>query len=147
MRKALVFERALHCWDKWRDSVARGRKVLPFRQSPPSLEEVRNVAKKALVEMGFPSCTVFGLYWLCCVFADYEVVGGYKFDKLVLPDWFPFPSGFKWDKFGFSWDKNLDFKGKRIYPPEVWDEADRRFWFARDPVLRYLSPKERAARF
>ena len=89
----------------------------------------------------------FALYRLCCVFADYRTRYGFKFEKLVLPDWFPFPSGFKWDKFGFGRDKTPDFKGKRIYPPEVWNEADRKFWFAREPVLRCLSPKDRAARF
>lgn len=140
IRKALVFGRALHCWDRWLYSVTYGRKVLRFRQSYPSLEEMRNVSKKALTEMGFPSCTIFELYWLCCVFADYETPDGFKFDNLVLPDWFPFP-------FGFKLDKDLDFKGKRIDPPEVWNEADRKFWFARDPMLRCLSPKDRAARF
>ncbi|MFC1968543.1 hypothetical protein ACFLVX_04055 [Chloroflexota bacterium] len=147
MRKALVFERALHSWDKWRDSVACGRNVLQFHQSPPSLEKMRNVANRALSEMEFPSCPLFELYWICCVFADYETARGFNFDKLVLPDWFPFPSGFKWDKFGFASNKHLDFKGKRIYPPVVWNEADRKFWFAKDPVLRGLSGKERAMRF
>lgn len=147
IRKTLVFERALHCWKKWPKSVTYGRKVLRFRQTHPSLEEMRNVANRVLTEMRFPPCTIFGLYWLCCVFADYKAPDGFNFHKLVLPDWFPFPCGFKWDKFGFSSDKDLDFKGERIDPPEVWNEADRKFWFARNPVVRCLSPKDRVARF
>lgn len=135
LRKALVFERALHCWDRWLHSVAYGRKVLRFQQSHPSLEEMMNIAKKALTEMKFPSCTLLEVYWLCCVFADYQTVGGFKFDKLVLPDWFPSP--FRRDAAG-----TLDFKGKRIYPPVVWDEADRKFWFERDPVIYNLPPEK-----
>jgi len=140
IRRALVFERALHCWDRWLDSIADGREVLRFPQGHPSLEHMRNVAKKALTELGFPSCTVFELYWLCCVFANYETMRGFKFDKLILPDWFPFP-------FGFEQEMNLDFKGKRIIPPEIWNEAYKKFRFTRDPLLRCLPPKNKEARF
>lgn len=131
LRKALVFERALHCWDSWLNSVAYGRKALQFQQSHPPLEEMMNIAKKALTEMKFPSCTLLEVYWFCCVFADYQTADGFKFDKLVLPDWFPSP--FRRDAFG-----TLDFKGRRIYPPQVWDEADVKFWFERLPVVRAL---------
>jgi hypothetical protein len=91
-----------------------------------------NIAKKALAKMKFPSCTLLEVYWLCCVFADYKSEVGFKFDKLVLPDWFPSP---------FMRDglRPLYFKGKRIYPPQVWDEADVKFWFERDPSVRALS--------
>lgn len=140
IRKALVFERALHRWDRWLKSIAGGREVLRFPQGHPPLEHMRNVAKKALTDLGFPSCTVFELYWLCCVFADYKMERSFKFDKLVLPDWFPFP-------FGFEQEMEPDFKNKRIYPPEVWNESDRKFWFAKNPLLRCLSPKDRAAHF
>lgn len=142
-----MFERTLHCWDRWLDSLANGRKIPRFQHLPPSLEEMRDVAKNMLAELDFPACTIFKLYWLCCVFANYRTAYGFKFDKLVLPDWFSFPSEFKWDKFGFNSDKDLDFKGKRIYPPEVWNEADRKFWFDRNPVLQCLSPKDRTVRF
>lgn len=128
LRKALVFERALHRWDKWLDSVAYGRKVLRFQQSHPALEEMISVAKKALTEMKFPACTLLEVYWLCCVFVDYKTEGGFVFDRLVLPDWFPPP--FKREGWAF------DIKGKRIYPPEVWNDADLEFWVQRDPVVR-----------
>ena len=91
-----------------------------------------STAKKALAEMKFPSCTLLEVYWVCCVFADYKTESGFNFDKLVLPDWFPSP--FRRDAF-----RTLDFKGKRIYPPQVWDEADVKFWFERDPAVRTLS--------
>lgn len=82
-----------------------------------------------MTELGFPECTLFELYWLCCIFADYEADRCFKFDKLVLPDWFPFP-------FGFRMDGSLDFEGKRIYPPEVWDEADVMFWQENNQLTR-----------
>ena len=91
IRKALVFERALHRWDRWLDSLANGRKILRFQHLHPSLEEMRDVAKNMLAKLDFPACTIFELYWLCCVFANYRTAHGFKFDKLVLPDWFPFP--------------------------------------------------------
>lgn len=135
VKRAKNFERALHLWDKWLDSIANGRKVLRFQQSQPSLEEMRSVAQKALAELGFPPCTFFELYWLCCVFCDYETKGGFTFEKLVLPDWFPLP-------FGFA-VRSLDFKGRRIYPPRVWAEANVQFWRERDPVVRFLPPEMR----
>jgi hypothetical protein len=139
-RKNLTFERALHKWPQWLDSIANGRKELRFRHSHPSLEEMINISKKVLKEMHFPSCTLLEIYWLCCVFANYETATGFKFDKLVLPDWFP--STLK-DYLGCT----INFKGKRIYPPEVWEEADRKFWFERDRLLLYLSPEERDATY
>jgi len=131
LRKALVFEGALHCWDSWLDSVAHGRKALGSQQSHPPLEEMMNVARKTLTEMKFPSCTLLEVYWFCCVFADYQTANGFKFDKLILPDWLS--SLFRRDAY-----RTLDFKGKRIYPPQVWDEADVEFWFERDPSVRCL---------
>ena len=139
-RRALAFERALHRWDRWLDSIGDGQAAFRLSQGYPSLEHMRNIAKKALTELGFPSCTVFELYWLCCVFADYETIRGFKFENLILPDWFPLPIGID-DVMG------LDFKGKRIIPPEIWYETDKKFWFDRDPILRCLSPKDKAARF
>lgn len=136
IRRALGFERALHRWDKWLDSIAYGRKVLRFRQSPPSLQEMRSVAKNVLSELGFPDCTFFELYWLCCVFADYETKSGFYFEKLVMPDWFPFPHGFK----HYDW---IDLRGKRIYPPEVWDESDVMFWRERDSFAQFLHEPEK----
>jgi hypothetical protein len=91
-----------------------------------------NIAKKALAEMKFPSCTLLEVYWLCCVFVDYKAEGVFMFDKLVLPEWFPSP--FRIDGF-----RTPNFKAKRIYPPQVWDEADVKFWFERDPAVRALS--------
>jgi hypothetical protein len=61
---------------------------------------MRDIAGKTLAELGFPKCTLFELYWLCCVFSDYAEYSyyadlpqrsGFKFEKLVLPNWFPFP--------------------------------------------------------
>ncbi len=133
VRNAMMFERVLHRWEPWLESVAKGRKVIRGSGVPtPSLTQLKSAAKKALTNLGFPPCALFELYWLCCVYATYETAIGFKFDKLVLPTWFPFP-------FGFKEDDHLDFKGKRIYPPEVWDEADRLFWFKRQPLL----PKSR----
>ena len=128
-RKALRFERALHRWPVWLDSIANGRKEFRFRKSPPPLEEMIIIAKKALAEMNFTTCVLLEVYWLCCVFADYETAAGFKFDKLILPDWFP-SHYCKDDRWYF------DFRGKRIYPPEIWNEADRKFWFERDEVLK-----------
>jgi len=120
--KPRIFERALHRWKPWLDSIASGRGVLRTQQPPPPLLAIREVAQKALSGLDFPPCTLFEVYWLCCIFTDYDTKGGFKFDKLILPDWFPL-------SFGFKAEYLSQFKGKRIYPPKVWNETDRLFWF------------------
>jgi hypothetical protein len=131
--KRASFERALHRWDKWLESINKGRKALGFPASRPSLQEMRIVAKKFLTELGFPACTLFELYWLCCVLTDYDEGGGLKFNKLVLPDWFPFPFGFRYEK---SIPKEfLDLKG-RIPPPRVLSEVEAKFWQANTTMAR-----------
>lgn len=144
--KQKTFEGVLHRWNLWLDSIAEGRKTLAATQSHPSLREMRNTAKKNLAELGFPSCRLLELYWLCCVFADYETKGGFKFDKLVLPAWFPLPFGFNHHE-KYLDKRFLDLKGGRIKPPIVWDEADRMFWFMRDPLAQILPPERRAEYF
>lgn len=120
IKKALGFERALHHWDRWLDSIIKGREALAVKDTNPSLQEMRNAASEALVDLGFPPCTFFELYWLCCVFCDYWTDNGFMFERLIPPNWFPFP-------FGFGGGIALDFKGKRIYPPEVWNQSDLEF--------------------
>ena len=56
------------------------------------------------------------------------------FEKLIPPDWFPFP-------YGFEDERVFDFRGKRIYPPEVWDQADLESWKEKDPFHYRLSSK------
>jgi hypothetical protein len=70
--KPETFERALHLWPKWLESIEKGRGLLRCGPSYPPLEEMRDVAARTLAELGFPKCTLFELYWLCCVFSDYE---------------------------------------------------------------------------
>ena len=142
IKKALKFEKALHRWPVWLDSIAKGRKELKFRKSHPQFEEMISIAKKALAEMNFTTCFLLEVYWLCCVFADYETAAGFKFDKLILPEWFP--SNYPHEEID-GW--TFDFVGKRIYPPVIWNEVDRKFWFERDEIIRiYLSvrPEKRA---
>lgn len=115
MIKEKTFERALHSWDKWRDSIEAGRRE--FHQSC-SWPEMELAAKKNLNDLGFPSCPVFELYWLCCVFSQYRIKQvGFNFDKIVMPDWFPLPFGSP-----YGWAAAL--RGKRIYPPMVWESYD-----------------------
>ena len=133
IRKALRFEKALHRWPVWLDSIANGRKELGFRKSHPPLEEMISAAKKKLAEMNFTTCVLLEVYWLCCVFADYDTTDGFKFDKLILPEWFPSDYPHKEiNNFAFN------FVGERIYPPVIWDEIDKKFWFERNEVLRIL---------
>ena len=164
IRKALVFERALHNWRPWLDSIAYGRKVLALGQSYPSLEEMRKIAQETLSNLKFPQCTMLELYWLCCVFARYETKMGFKFEELVIPDWFPLPFGFRNEEYLLAkpaspstyWRKarrELFYKesrlirpGRRIMPPTVWNEADKRFWFAGN-VIAQCSPPERRAEY
>lgn len=142
LAKDLSFERALHRWPKWLKSVANGRTTLQAPQARSSVVDMLNVARRALAEIKFPPCLLLEVYWLCCVFVDYETADGiYYFDKLVLPDWFPS----QWSDKGCR----FDFKGKRIYPPQVWDEADRKFWFEKTPAICYahLTPEQKAAQY
>jgi len=139
VRKVMSFERALHRWKPWLDSVAQGRKSLkPDGLPRPNFNTLIIAARKALREIGFPPCAIFELYWLCCVYADYETASGFMFNRLILPAWFP--------PLGFKPGHPLDFKGKRIYPPEIWDEDDRLFWFLRQPMLAE-SQEERQRQF
>ena len=134
IRKALGFERTLHRWDKWLDSINHGRKVLQLQKPYPSLQEMRDTAQEILAELGFPHCSLLELYWLCCVFCDYWTKGGFMFEKLIPPDWFPFP-------YGFEDESSFDFRGKRIYPPEVWDQADLESWKEKDPFQYRMASK------
>ena len=119
MIKERTFERALHSWDKWRESIEAGRRELHQNCSLPEMELA---AKKALNDLGFPSCQALELYWLCCVFSQYHVgQGGFNFDKIVMPDWFPLPFGSP-----YGWAATL--RGKRIYPPRAWNPCDVDFF-------------------
>ena len=132
------FERALHRWKPWLDSIVEGRKLLRLPRSTSSLQKMRNIAKETLTKLDFPACALFELYWLCCVFCDYETKGGFKFDKLLLPDGFPLPFGFKYEEY-----VDTKFLRERIKPPEVWDEADRKFKFDRSPIRQFCPPDKR----
>lgn len=135
--KARGFERVLHRSDQWLDSITEGGKILAASKSHPALKELRGAAKQALTELWFPPCTIFELYWLCCVFSDYETEKGFYFEKLTLPDWFPFPHGFE----HCDW---LDLRGKRIYPPEIWNEAKVRLKRERNTFAHYLQEPDRS---
>jgi ribosomal protein S14 len=141
--KQATFERALHQWPPWLDSIAKGRQILRLREPRPSLEEMREVAKQFLAtRLDFPECTAFELYWLCCVFADYDSKSDFRFDSLVLPGWFPLPFGFRREE-----DLAIDLKVERIKPPTVWNEADRMFWFIREPLTQICPPEKRLELF
>ena len=133
-RKALVFERTLHSWELWIDSIIEGRKVLRDVSSYPSLQEMRAAASKTLNELNFNQCTLFELYWLCCVFSDYDTLYGFKFEKLILPDWFPLPFGFEDEEYIDK--KSLNLNGGRICPPQVLNEAEVKFWRGNNPLAR-----------
>lgn len=128
------FERALHKWEPWLNSIKSARKEFSSSDLHPPLEEMRSAAKKALKELQFPECTLLEVYWLCCVFSDYDTETGFKFEELKLPDWFPLPFGFKKEE---QLNKQvLDLKGGRIKPPIIWDEADVNFWQMSDPIFQ-----------
>lgn len=128
------FERALHKWEPWLNSIKSARKEFSSSDLHPPLEEMRSAAKKALKELQFPECTLLEVYWLCCVFSDYDTETGFKFEELKLPDWFPLPYGFK-DEERLN-KQVLDLKGGRIKPPIIWDEADVNFWQMSDPIFQ-----------
>lgn len=135
--KARGFERVLHRFDQWLDSIGEGRRILVASKSHPSLKGLRDAAKNALTKLRFPPCTIFEIYWLCCMFSDYETEKGFYFEKLTLPDWFPFSHGFK----HYDW---LDLRGKRIYPPEIWNEAKVQLKRERNTFAHYLREPERS---
>lgn len=134
--KHKVFEITLHNWEPWLASIVEGRVILKNQESPPSLEKMKSQAAKALENLDFPKCTLFELHWLCCVFSDYDSGQYYDFKKLVLPEWFP-------KKYGFTLDGSLDFKGKRIFPPDPLSESEVEFWRQRNPLHQILPKKKR----
>ncbi len=137
--KPETFERALHSWDKWLRSVADGRRLLRGRGDHPRLAEMRSAAQEALTGLGFQTCTIFELYWLCCVFSDHDDLytkegkKEFRFGKLILPEWFPLPFGFRDEAL-----LRLDFRGKRILPCDVWTEADLE-WHTQQAMKLYPS--------
>ena len=86
-----------------------------------------DIAKTELSLLRFPDSVQLELYWLCCAFTDYWTNRGFMFEKLVLPDWFPSPFG----------RYNIEqLRGKRVSPPAIWSEADRKFLFSKDTLVR-----------
>jgi hypothetical protein len=132
-----TFERALDSWDPWLKSITDGRKVLQSSSRHPSLEEMRLLARTTLTELGFSPCNMFELYWLCCIYSDYDTEyvakrhKDFRFERLVLPEWFPLPFGFHHEALHL-----VDFKGKRILPCEVWTEDDLK-WQIRQRMQVY----------
>lgn len=139
VRKALSFERTLHRWKSWLASIQEGRSTLTSSNFKPSLEEMETTSTKALLHLEFPKSTNMELYWLCCVLVDYQEKGGYRFENLVLPEWFP-------REYTYT-PGTYNFRGHRIYPPVLWDEDDHEFWFMRDPFTRMESREQRAESF
>lgn len=120
MIRPKTFERGLHRWDKWGDSIEQGRKLL---SSKTALEDMKLAANKELEALGFAPCPIFQLYWLCCVFSDYgKLRKGYYFNKITVPDWFPLP-------FGLMREQHTSLRGERIYPPYAWSKADMDFFW------------------
>jgi len=86
---------------------------------------MRSLAPTKLTELGFNPCKLLELYWLCCIFSDYdrewftEPRRGFRFERLILPEWFPLPFGFRTEQ-----EQPMLFKGRRILPCEVWTKHD-----------------------
>jgi hypothetical protein len=130
--KSHLIERTLHRWGDWNTSVAHGREAIKGHNKEWSADKYRNIAIKFLSELSFPRSSMLELYWLTCVFSDYQNNGIFYFEKLVLPKWFPLP-------FGVKFETRFSFKSKRIYPPQMWDESDKSFFFEREPHVQYMS--------
>ncbi len=125
--KVQTFERALHRWQPWLDSISKGKRLFGSPCSWLTAGKMSDIAKTELVALRFPDGVLLELYWLCCVVTDYMTDRGFMFEKLVLPDWFPSPFG------RYSIER---LRGRRVSPPTIWSEADRKFLFSRDTLVR-----------
>ncbi|MCK4789105.1 MAG: hypothetical protein KAV87_35515 [Desulfobacteraceae bacterium] len=136
MIKASNFERALHRWEPWLRGVKNAR-----LQSHLDSDTWWAYAKAVMRNLHFPNKPLLCLYFLSCVFSEYEINGAYCFENIQLPP-------ILFDKFdslntriaGAIWRFTyvLDFlriglirlcpdlmgMRERPLPPAVWNEHD-----------------------
>jgi hypothetical protein len=125
-----IVEIALHRWDKWQNVIREGRQVLHVNED---LDTLRGFARKQLEILELPACAILELYFLCCVFSNYQKGQRFYFDRIKVPDWLPLP-------FGLEWEKGNLLRGKRVYPPTVWSEEDVKFFRRSYGAGSHLSP-------
>ncbi len=97
--KRQTFQRALHAWDKWDDSIERSRKLLGYDPAWPRdtainwkekhYPEIRERAEDELRRLGLPP--TLREYWEDCLYSDYMSRSGRTdFSKIIS-----FPHGGK----------------------------------------------------
>lgn len=80
MIKAISFERALHQWEPWLRAIADAR-----LQSHLDSDTWWAYVKAIMRKLRFPSKPLLCLYFLSCVFSQYEINGAYCFENIRLP--------------------------------------------------------------
>jgi hypothetical protein len=78
--KARNFERVLHQWEPWLRAVKDAR-----LESHLDSDAWWAYAETIMRRLSFPSKPLLCLYFLSCVFSQYEINGTYCFDRIQLP--------------------------------------------------------------
>ena len=83
--------------------------------------DLKKTAREELKSLVFPNSLWLQLYWICCIYSEYNFDYHESFEKIVIPEQLPMP-------FEPSMGQYLLEGGMRIYPPAVWDEKDAIFY-------------------
>lgn len=157
MIKASNFERVLHQWEPWLRAVKDAR-----LQSYLDSDAWWGYAKAVMRKLRFPSKSLLCLYFLSCVFSQYEINGTYCFEDIELPSilFDKFDSfntriaGAIW-RFIYVFDflrvrpiricPDLMGMRERPLPPAVWNEHDVKFalqWESHHGNFTYVGERE-----
>lgn len=106
-------EQALFKWQKWRNSI-----INYWVESRSKLDEpskfLESEVDQRIAELVLPDSRIFKLYWICCVFSDYNFDYPLTFKNIAMPTNLSV--------------QNLGIKsGTRLYPPAVINEKDLKF--------------------
>jgi len=115
-------ERALFKWNKWQSSIIGYWGADTEYFTGLALNKIREKVNNVLIELGFPVCVLFELYWISCVLSDYVIDDRNTYKNIVLSNWL---SSLYIDVLSKVYYKIPN--GDRVYPPEIWTDKDVAF--------------------
>jgi hypothetical protein len=113
MWQSLTVERALFRWQKWRNSII-DYWVKHSNELNGSFSPAESEVCQELMELGLPDLDILEIYWICCVFSDFNLDYPVTFEKIITPE-------------GLQIHGHEIKPGNRAYPPCVIDEGDLKF--------------------
>ena len=111
-------ERALFQWEKWRFSLIR-QWMRNDTYSQFSPDELNVLAKSETATLGFENIG-FAFYWTCCLTSDVNFDYEKSFETIRVPTWWTPEFNRAFSVYGLQ--------GKRMFPPKLVNDRDRRFF-------------------